>query len=145
MVLDHYKIPTAPFTTIPARMSWPKSGYNPLDATEVSAHSASLKKFPLFVKPSSISDEIGINQTNKVADREELLQAIERISKQYPRDNLLVERYLPGSEFTVGILGTGADAKLIGVRELVFVKNGRPGDSTFVYNDDDPNLEEDIQ
>lgn len=145
MILDHHKIPTAPFAVIPARVARPKSRYNPLDAIENSVHAAALRTFPLFIKPASLSTGIGISHSNKIANREELLQAIEKISEQYPRDNLLVERYLPGSEFTVGILGTGDDAQVIGVRELVFKKNGdHLGNPSSVYDEYDSSLEEGI-
>jgi D-alanine-D-alanine ligase len=35
------------------------------------------------------------------------------------REPVLVETYLPGREFTVGILGTGKDARALGVIEVI--------------------------
>jgi D-alanine-D-alanine ligase len=40
---------------------------------------------------------------------------------------VLVETFLPGREFTVGIIGTGADAQVLGVSEIV-PKSGYVGD-----------------
>jgi len=44
---------------------------------------------------------------------------------------VLVERYLPGREMTVGIVGNGDEARVVGIMEVVF-KDGtttgaRPG------------------
>ncbi len=40
------------------------------------------------------------------------------------RQPVLVERYLPGREMTVGMVGNGAEARVVGVMEVVF-RNGR--------------------
>lgn len=142
MVLEHYGVPTAPFACIPARNSWPSSDFSPLSVIENSAHKHALGSFPLFVKPATVSTGIGISQFNKVSSNEELAKVIEGLSKQFPTQTILVERFLAGREFTVGILGTGADAQIIGVRELVFLKDnpGFPIDSSVSYDTHDPML-----
>ena len=40
---------------------------------------------------------------------------------------MLVEQFLPGREFTVGILGTGADAEVLGTLEIVAAAGRRAG------------------
>ncbi len=40
---------------------------------------------------------------------------------------MLVERFLPGREFTVGLLGTGADAKAIGTLEIILRDKAEQG------------------
>ncbi|KIM39036.1 hypothetical protein M413DRAFT_419468 [Hebeloma cylindrosporum] len=83
-----------------------------------SPHCDSLDSYPLFVKPASVSTGIGISRINKVHDREQLAHIVEEITKQYPTQTVLIERFLGGREFTVGIIGTGTASYVIGVREL---------------------------
>lgn len=141
MVLEHYGIPTAPFACIPPRNSW-SNDFDFISVIERSPHREALKSFPLFVKPSSVSTGIGISQANKVFSHEELINMIEATSSQYPTQTILVEQFLCGREFTVGIIGTGLDAYPIGVRELVFLKDNPqfPIDETMPYDAHDPTL-----
>jgi len=142
MVLEHYGIPTAPFVCMPPRTSWPTSGCCPIAIIEKSRHRQALQSFPLFVKPSSVSTGIGISQLNKVKSQSELVDVVEEISKRYPTQTILIEQFLGGREFTVGILGTGVDARVIGVRELVFLKDNPqfPIDPTHPYDTHDSHL-----
>ena len=98
--------------------------------------------FPLFLKPAAEGTGIGISQANKVANQKQLLDVLDDLSKRYPTQMILIERFLAGREFTVGIIGTGADASVIGVREIVFLKSNPafPIDPTTVYNSLDPAL-----
>ncbi|KAF9532056.1 hypothetical protein CPB83DRAFT_55840 [Crepidotus variabilis] len=145
MVCEHYKIPTPPFVSIAPRISWPRSGFDPLSVFDDAIHAEALKSFPLFVKPATISTGIGIGQVNKVKSREELAKAIEDISTQHPKDALLIECFLPGREFTVGILGRGDDARVVGVRELVFIsEGGLPPNADYVIDDSDPYFKQDV-
>ena len=41
------------------------------------------------------------------------------------RQPVLVETFLPGREYTVGVTGTGADAESLGVMEVIFGDEGR--------------------
>ncbi|KAF8973904.1 hypothetical protein BDZ97DRAFT_1751846 [Flammula alnicola] len=140
MVLEHYGIPTAPFACIPPRNSWPSPDFYPLSIIENSAHREALNSFPLFVKPSSVSTGIGISQANKVTNHEQLAKVLEDISTRYSTQTILIERFLAGREFTVGIIGTGADAYAIGVYELVFLKDNPqfPINTTIPYDSHDP-------
>ena len=90
-----------------------------------SPHCDALNSYPFFVKPASVSTGIGISRINKVHDQEQLAHIVEEITKQYPTQTVLIERFLGGREFTVGIIGTGAASYVIGVRKLVFLK-GNP-------------------
>ena len=94
------------------------------------------------MKPASASTGIGISRINKVHNREQLAHIIEEITKQYPTQTVLVERFLGGREFTVGIIGTGAASYVIGVRELVFLKENPqfPIDPDCAYDTYDPAL-----
>ena len=73
--------------------------------------------YPLFLKPIAEGSGKGVNARSKVDNREQLEQTARGLLKQF-RQPVLVEEFLPGREFTVGITGTGADAAVLGVMEI---------------------------
>ncbi|MEI7500457.1 MAG: D-alanine--D-alanine ligase [Bacteroidota bacterium] len=75
--------------------------------------------YPLFVKPNAEGTGKGINALSKVNDPDELLTICTDLLKRYP-SGLLVEEYLPGREFTVGILGSGSESYSIGIMEILY-------------------------
>ncbi|MBL7817692.1 MAG: hypothetical protein JNL70_21980 [Saprospiraceae bacterium] len=79
--------------------------------------------FPLFAKPISEGTGKGVDTASKIETPEELEIVCRRLLKTF-NQAVLVEEYLPGREFTVGILGTGADAFVAGAMECVFT-NGQ--------------------
>jgi len=78
-------------------------------------------EFPLFLKPVSEGTGKGISVLSIVYDRQSLLSIGKGILERF-RQPVLVERYLPGREFTVGILGTGSSAEVLPVMEILFQK-----------------------
>ena len=60
--------------------------------------------FPLFVKPVHEGTGMGINSSSVTYDETELRQQVNWVLKTY-RQPALVENYLPGREFTVGLIG----------------------------------------
>ena len=74
--------------------------------------------FPLFAKPVAEGTSKGITALSKITTREELHQACKYILQTF-KQPALVETYLPGREFTVGILGSGKEAKVLGVIEVI--------------------------
>jgi D-alanine-D-alanine ligase len=81
--------------------------------------------FPLFIKPIAEGTSKGISAASKVRDRSELTSGCERLLSRY-RQPVLVEVYLPGREFTVGILGTGAASYALGAMELTLQQGAEP-------------------
>lgn len=69
-------------------------------------------RFPLFVKPSCEGSSMGVTSKSLCYDEAELRDAVARVSQYGP---VLVEEFLPGNEYTVGILG----GKVIGVMQVV--------------------------
>jgi len=65
---------------------------------EVHALPAHLQ-YPLFVKPAKAGDSLGIDEHSLVHTPEELIQKVTGLLPQY--DELLVEEYIAGREFTV--------------------------------------------
>jgi D-alanine-D-alanine ligase len=74
--------------------------------------------FPLFAKPVAEGTSKGITALSKITNREELYRTCKQILQTF-KQPALIETYLPGREFTVGILGTGKDAKVLGAIEVI--------------------------
>jgi D-alanine-D-alanine ligase len=79
-------------------------------------------QFPLFVKPVSEGTGKGITDKSLVHTPEELRKMVEWILTEFSQP-ALVEEYLPGREFTVGIVGYGEDAAVIGGMEVICKDN----------------------
>ena len=79
--------------------------------------------FPLFVKPAAEGSSMGVRNTSRVADRAGLEREVLRCLRDY-RQPALIEAYLPGSEVTVGIVGSGARTRAIGSMEIAPAKLG---------------------
>lgn len=79
--------------------------------------------FPLFVKPVAEGSSKGVDRHSLVTDAEELSGRCHDLLATY-RQPVLVEEYLPGEEFTVGILGTGDKARPLGVMEVRMSTDG---------------------
>jgi D-alanine-D-alanine ligase len=78
--------------------------------------------FPLFLKPAAEGSGKGVDGRSKVDSKEQLESVARALLKQF-RQPVLVEEFLPGREFTVGITGTGRDAEVLGVSEIVPLPN----------------------
>ncbi|HOW39060.1 MAG TPA: hypothetical protein PL123_00865 [Bacteroidales bacterium] len=79
-------------------------------------------EFPLFVKPVSEGTGKGITDKSLVKNISELKTIIEWILKEFNQP-ALVEEYLPGREFTVGVIGHGDQAYAIGGMEVITADN----------------------
>jgi len=75
--------------------------------------------FPLFVKPAAEGTGKGISARSLVHNVQDLENICSELLETY-RQPILVETFLPGREFTVGILGTGEDARAFKPMEVVF-------------------------
>src|SRR5580704_2346275 len=61
-------------------------------------------KFPMIVKPNAEGSSKGIGSTSVVDNEEELRDKVKELIERY-RQPALVEEYIAGREFTVGLLG----------------------------------------
>lgn len=102
-VLVHDGVPTAGFTLLTA----------PEQARAVTL------PFPLFAKPVAEGSGKGVGPASKAGSHAELEAVTADLLRRF-RQPVLVETYLPGREFTVGIVGEGAAARVIGVMEVIF-------------------------
>jgi D-alanine-D-alanine ligase len=74
--------------------------------------------FPLFLKPVGEGSGKGVNAKSKVDDAAALRRVAADLLIRFDQP-VLAESFLPGREFTVAILGTGTDARVLGVSEIV--------------------------
>lgn len=78
--------------------------------------------YPFFVKPVSEGTGKGITEKSLVNNPSELFKMVEWIITEFHQP-ALVEEYLPGREFTVGLIGYGDDAVAIGGMEVITSNN----------------------
>jgi D-alanine-D-alanine ligase len=75
-------------------------------------------KYPLFVKPLREGTSKGINSQSIIENRQELFSRVQFLISLY-KQPVMVEEYLPGREFTIGIIGSGAEAHILGAVEII--------------------------
>jgi D-alanine-D-alanine ligase len=81
--------------------------------------------FPLFAKPIAEGTGKGINALSKIKGSMDLSRVCRDLLLRF-KQPVLVERFLPGREFTVGIVGTGKNASVVGVMEVVLLESAEP-------------------
>ncbi|MCK9326696.1 MAG: hypothetical protein M0P69_14490 [Bacteroidales bacterium] len=94
-------IPTAPFQVVD----------DPVDLATVTL------PYPLFIKPVAEGTGKGISAQSIIHNAEQLIQQGTFLLRRF-KQPVLVEEYLSGREFTVGIAGTGKSAVSTGVMEV---------------------------
>lgn len=83
-------------------------------------------RFPLFAKPVAEGTGKGVTGASRIANPAELDAVCRKLLAEF-RQPVLVEEYLPGREFTVGILGTGEDAQPLGTLEIILLEGAEKG------------------
>jgi D-alanine-D-alanine ligase len=91
--------------------------------------------FPVFAKPLAEGTSRGVTGLSIVTDLAALRATTLSLLRTYAQP-VLVERYLPGREFTVGIVGTGSAARSLGALEVHLLGAADPG----VYSYDNKQL-----
>ncbi len=102
-ILSHYSVPTPRYFLAETTSS--VEGARPDFA------------FPMIVKPLVEGSSKGIKNDCLVRDKNELIDRVARITKEY-RQPALVEEFLPGREFTVALLGNGAELRVLPIVEI---------------------------
>ncbi|MDD4646367.1 MAG: hypothetical protein PHY99_10315 [Bacteroidales bacterium] len=82
--------------------------------------------YPLFVKPVAEGTGKGISGESIIRNREDLNSRCRFLLDRFHQP-VLVETYLDGREFTVGITGTGAEASVTGVMEVLLTSKAEQG------------------
>ncbi|HKR07595.1 MAG TPA: hypothetical protein VJS39_00280 [Gemmatimonadaceae bacterium] len=76
-------------------------------------------KLPLFIKPLHEGSSKGITDGNLCWDRDQLLRQTKFLLENYHQP-VLVEQYLPGKEFTCGVVGNGDEATVLPIVGMNF-------------------------
>lgn len=108
-VIHSFGVPTAPFAVVQS-------------IEEI--HTVDLP-FPLFAKPVAEGTSKGISRKSMIESRDQLVSVCTELLRQF-KQPVLIERYLSGREYTVGILGTGDSSRSIGVLEILPNEKAEP-------------------
>ncbi len=80
---------------------------------------------PYFVKPLAEGTGKGIGPHSVIKQAEELGETCKHMIEKF-HQGILVEKYLPGREFTVGLIGTGVKAQVVGTMEVHLRSEAEP-------------------
>ncbi len=86
---------------------------------------------PYFVKPVAEGTGKGVSAKSIVTEAGDLASVCDAICRTFCQP-ALVERYLPGREFTVGIVGTGKAARALGTIEVSLRAEAEPGAYSYI-------------
>lgn len=75
-------------------------------------------EFPTFVKPAKGDSSIGITQQAVVHNAEQLVEYVGWLNETLPSVPVLIQEYLSGREFSVGLIGNGADLQALPILEV---------------------------
>jgi D-alanine-D-alanine ligase len=77
------------------------------------------RTFPLFLKPVQEGSSKGITERNFVRTRDELVSQARFLLDTYAQP-VIAETFLPGAEFTCGVLGNGSTAEVLPIVAINF-------------------------
>jgi D-alanine-D-alanine ligase len=106
-MLSAYDIPTAPFAVVETL-----AGVRAINKD-------GRLRYPLFAKPVHEGSSKGITERNFVRERSGLVPCVAELLDLYDQP-VLVEEFLPGAEFTCGVVGNGKDARVLPIVGMRF-------------------------
>ncbi len=89
--------------------------------------------YPLIVKPACEDASLGILDDAVVRDFPSLCRNCRRLLEQYPRDGVLVEKFITGREFSVALLPVGRDVRALPPSEIDFSEFRSGADQVVSY------------
>ncbi|ULQ56679.1 D-alanine--D-alanine ligase [Flavihumibacter rivuli] len=108
-----YTVAVAAFSGINVARSLHLFRHTPVDPLQV----ASQLQLPVFVKPNNGGSSIGMSKVNKAEDMAEALR------KAFNEDDqVLVEEFISGREFTIGVFKTGGKIMTLPFTEVISKK-----------------------
>jgi len=81
--------------------------------------------WPVFAKPVAGGSSAGVSTASKVHDKHELAGTCRDLLQRFHQP-VLVETFLPGREFTVGVMGSAGKARVLGVMEVILLPAAEP-------------------
>lgn len=78
--------------------------------------------FPALIKPAYGDSSIGITQNAVVYSSEELVNYFDKLKRQMPDVPVLIQEFLEGREFSVGLIGNGSSLEALPILEADFSK-----------------------
>ena len=97
--------------------------------------------YPLFAKPVAEGTGKGITPASKIRDAAALRAVCTDLLAKYQQP-VLVETFLPGREFTVGITGTGEAAQVVATLEIVLLPQAEADVYSYVNKENSEELVE---
>jgi D-alanine-D-alanine ligase len=101
-ILAYQRVPTAEFAVVPG-----------------GAQLNGIPSLPVVVKPIHEGSSKGITQSSLCRTRADVNRAVRVVWRRY-RQPALIERWLPGREFTCAVIGNGRAARLLPLVEVDF-------------------------
>ena len=92
-----------------------------------------IKEYPVIVKPNCEGSGKGISENCIAENKAELIALLQRCFALY-QSKMLVETYLPGREFTVGMMGNGESLQVFEPMEIRFNKNTQRNYKVYSYD-----------
>jgi len=90
---------------------------------------------PYFVKPVAEGTGKGVTPESIVRRKGDLVPVCRRLIETFSQP-VIIEPYLPGREFTTGIVGTGADARALGTIEVILLETAEQGLYSYVNKEE---------
>jgi len=97
--------------------------------------------YPLFAKPVAEGTGKGITPASRIRDAAALQAVCTNLLTKYQQP-VLVETFLPGREFTVGITGTGAAARAVATLEIILLPQAEADVYSYVNKENSEELVE---
>ena len=88
-------------------------------------------KFPILIKPNDEGSSRGIHQDSLVFNMEDLRKKLEEELKIY-NPPVMLNEYIEGREFSIGIIGNGQDIMVLPIQEVDL--SNLPGDLSRFYS-----------
>jgi D-alanine-D-alanine ligase len=106
-MLQFYGIPTAQFALVESL------------AEAKAVKKAGLLRYPVFAKPVQEGSSKGITERNYIRHGGDLLACVAELLEVYEQP-VILEEFLPGAEFTCGVIGNGREARVLPIVGMRF-------------------------